>query len=236
MGLDFVEIVMEVEEAFNIKIRDDDVVELRTVGDFQHYICAQFEAKKSQRCASTTAFLRLRRALMAAAGIDRKEIRLESSVPELVPSSIRRSVWNQIEAEMEMRLPELRRPGWLSFAFFFSSILAFVSFLVALITFGDPSSTHLWWVLLLSIMAICMAYRATLPFATCLGDDCATIRGMTKKVLEYNIGKIMRSDGIDGQASDVVYQHLVNMLSEQLGIPKDKIRPDSSIVDDLGCC
>jgi hypothetical protein len=55
MGLDTVELIMEVEEAFDIKIPDEDAEKLRTIGDLHHYIANKLQLV-SGPCLSSAAF------------------------------------------------------------------------------------------------------------------------------------------------------------------------------------
>ena len=43
MGIDIVELVIEVEEAFDVKIPNDDYAELRTAGDLHDYIVTRMD-------------------------------------------------------------------------------------------------------------------------------------------------------------------------------------------------
>lgn len=42
-SLDQVEMIMKAEEALNVEIPDEDVAELKTVGDFVEYLCTKVE-------------------------------------------------------------------------------------------------------------------------------------------------------------------------------------------------
>lgn len=47
MGLDTVELLLTVEEAFNIKITDAEAAEMRTVGALNHFIAKQVAMRAS---------------------------------------------------------------------------------------------------------------------------------------------------------------------------------------------
>ncbi len=46
-SLDRVEIVMKVEEVFDVELDDDELEKLATVGDFARYVATRVEAKQS---------------------------------------------------------------------------------------------------------------------------------------------------------------------------------------------
>ena len=73
MGLDFVELVMEVEETFGFTIPDEDVAGLDTVGKLYDYIWENRFASRSPGCLSSVVFYRLRRALMSVTGVARSD-------------------------------------------------------------------------------------------------------------------------------------------------------------------
>jgi acyl carrier protein len=50
MGLDTVELVMEIEDEFNICIPDEDAERIRTVGDVYHFILAQKDRPVEHGC------------------------------------------------------------------------------------------------------------------------------------------------------------------------------------------
>ncbi len=63
MGLDTVELVMEIEDAFSIKIPDDEASHMVTAGDVFDYIVAKTSVTtNSSVCLSAVAFYSLRRA------------------------------------------------------------------------------------------------------------------------------------------------------------------------------
>ena len=59
MGLDTVELVMSVEEAFEIQIDDQDAEHIQTVGELHDYIVARITMARTGTCltASTSAAL-----------------------------------------------------------------------------------------------------------------------------------------------------------------------------------
>src|SRR5262249_16894428 len=82
MGLDTVELVMEVEEAFGITIPDQEAEKIQTVGDLYHYILATLGGPPltTPGCLSAAAFYRLRRQLMGRFRIERRRIQPASTL------------------------------------------------------------------------------------------------------------------------------------------------------------
>src|SRR5437763_15243690 len=110
MGLDSVELVMELEDAFGVSIPDDDAEKAQTVGQTVLLIVDLLSRSRGpdpSYCASARAFYQLRRELVAHCGIARKVIRPDSRVGELVPSGPRRNAWADIARRCGLPKPRL---------------------------------------------------------------------------------------------------------------------------------
>ena len=119
MGMDVVELVMEVEEAFDITILDRHAEKIRTVGDLYRYILGKLDGKISgtPSCLSASAFYRLRRKLMAEFRVERRRVRPASMLDDLIPTAKRRAEWRRLEDGLGWTLPDLVRPDWVGAAF-----------------------------------------------------------------------------------------------------------------------
>ena len=101
MGLDGVELVMELEDEFGIGIPDGDVEQITTVGQTVEFVVRQLSARRPVGpgvCPSARAFYRLRAALMAGYRVPRYSVRPEVKVSELVTDDARRFDWNELVA------------------------------------------------------------------------------------------------------------------------------------------
>jgi acyl carrier protein len=78
MGLDLVELAMDVETQFRLSISPADGAAISTAGDLHRYVCQNIQ-NGPIRCVSQQAFYALRRVLQRA-GVARSEVRLESQV------------------------------------------------------------------------------------------------------------------------------------------------------------
>lgn len=65
MGLDTVELVMAIEDSFDVQIPDEQAEKIRTVGDAYEFIIAAKQANQTPRdvCLSAATFYRIRRSL-----------------------------------------------------------------------------------------------------------------------------------------------------------------------------
>jgi hypothetical protein len=68
MGLDVVELVMELEDRFGIDLTDEDLEGTQTVADLYRLVVSKLEHKEAWPCLTSVLFLRMRKALMELGG------------------------------------------------------------------------------------------------------------------------------------------------------------------------
>ena len=110
----FLELLVEVENRFDIQISGEDQFRIRTVGDLYDSICERLKPRPVASCLSTATFLRLRHSLMWTFGVPRDRVQLSTPLAELLPQTARRQAWRQLEQHLQLSLDELCRPRWLS--------------------------------------------------------------------------------------------------------------------------
>jgi hypothetical protein len=83
MGLDIVEMIMEVEAQFGIEVSDRDASRLRTVGDWYWYLRERLDAQDAPQYVSASAdpiWERLLRILEKATGLAREHLRADAEL------------------------------------------------------------------------------------------------------------------------------------------------------------
>lgn len=101
MGLDLVEYVMAVEEAFEVDIPDADAVHLETPAKLIDYLCARLSETADGPPLVQTAFYWLRRALADELVVPRGVIRPSSTVGELT-NRPENDVWKAVASRLEV--------------------------------------------------------------------------------------------------------------------------------------
>ena len=97
-GFDSVELVMDVEDLFALRVPDRDAEQLHTAGDLRSYLVGRLGAEPNgndDRCQSAAAFRRTRRTLADVLGIDAAALRSRTRLWPLLPvrADARRAVW-----------------------------------------------------------------------------------------------------------------------------------------------
>jgi hypothetical protein len=110
MGLDGVELVMEIEETFGVVIPHDQAGAMVSVGDIYEFLSHNCSIESREGCVTSAAFYRLRAALCDVAGVERSRVRPAADLDSLVPRRKRRQIWPRLYAAMGLRLPGLKRP------------------------------------------------------------------------------------------------------------------------------
>ena len=231
MGLDSVELVMEVEEAFGFSIPNEDAAVLVTVGQLYDYIMAHRFEGRQQGCLTSVAFYRLRRALMSVLEIARSNVRLSSDLNAIIPTR-RRQVWSDLQEAIGLRLPELVRPIQVTamataVGFALGGIAMFVPGRA-----GTPLDGTLAIALFTTIVAMHLLFQATKPLAVMFRSEFATVGGLTKCILQKNHGAI--SDDCQLANAEEVWNTLRAIVVEQLGVRPDDVTKDARFVEDLG--
>ncbi|QOV87771.1 acyl carrier protein [Humisphaera borealis] len=106
MGMDTIELVMEIEDAFGISIPDEHAEKLCTIGQTAVYVIERLrqmspvpEASTPAAppfCATSRAFYRLRRELRSRYGVPRRLVMPSSRIGDLVRKRSDRERWNDV--------------------------------------------------------------------------------------------------------------------------------------------
>src|SRR6188768_2088303 len=93
MGLDAVDIVIEVEGHFGITIRDDEAENIRTVSDLLSIINRRIAAARHAACPNLPAFLRIRTLTREFIGQPSLRLRPSTEIASVMPANRRKQFW-----------------------------------------------------------------------------------------------------------------------------------------------
>jgi hypothetical protein len=101
MGLDLVEYVIAIEDAFEIDIPDADTIRLDTPAKLIDYLCARLGASPDGPPLVQTAFYWLRKALADELAVSRNLIR-PATTPSVLTNRPENDVWRAVAARLEV--------------------------------------------------------------------------------------------------------------------------------------
>src|SRR5688572_12249624 len=104
MGLDSIELVIEVEDRFKVKLPDAECERIRTVADLAALVIARLP-KSNVVCPTARGFFEFRRLLTTHAATERSAVYPQIRLDSLFPPE-RRNLWKQL-CRVDRRLPDL---------------------------------------------------------------------------------------------------------------------------------
>lgn len=231
MGLDTVELVMEIEEAFDISIPDDHASKMLTVGDVYEFILEKTadSALKSSTCLSAAAFFALRRHV-SALGLSPSEIRPKTQLDCVIPLIGRRTYWQNLSSRMDLRFPRLGRPSWLALLnCMLVAIVVFASFL----GFAQQNVVAGFFAAgVLDVISSVLLIFLTKPLAIYPVSTCSTVRDLVTNLVATNYNTLATRYSTRNPSD--VWNALQLIVAEQLGVDRSAVVPHARFVQDLG--
>lgn len=96
MGLEYVELILGWEDAFDIKISDPEAIVLRTPAMVIELISDKLNASDNGICLTQRVFHRLRSALLQVTDVERNQINIGSKLRNFLPHEKRLGTWKSI--------------------------------------------------------------------------------------------------------------------------------------------
>lgn len=232
MGLDAVEVMLEVEEEFAVSIVDDEMVLFfGTLGNVHDLLLEKCTGRKRTDCPTRSAFYRLRRAMEVAWGVEPQSLRPTTSVLSLLGRWRRQRKWARLERELGLKLPSLENragAGVLWGALTFASGAFVVAFVLApdpLVAVGAAAVALLPGVLL--------GYAVGLCWIPTVWQECRTM-GRLARVLAARNDREFRVSEEPSTEDDPIWSRLCDLLVRELGVRREELRRDTRFVEDLG--
>lgn len=248
MGLDVVELVMEVEDEFGIQITNEDYPKAVTVGDLRDLVVVKLAVKEgwepvgqSSFCPSAALFLWLRKGLTTALDQSHLRVRPSDRLDGYLPSFRRRKDWSRWQTACELYLPALQHRPWLEALPLTGTLVTrFVSIaggvVLSLTGQADAAFTLMVFTPLNSLIVglILLAFREALPRRN-LPPALATFADLVRTIgpLDWQQWQTLKRIG-PAERRDEVWRHVQRIVSKQLSIPIPEIQPESRFIDDLG--
>ncbi|MDY7095190.1 MAG: hypothetical protein SX243_19610 [Acidobacteriota bacterium] len=109
MGLDIVELLLNVEETFDLHLPNEDAQHLDTPRKLIDYLEARLLTQDTGPCLSQRAFYRLRRGIEQVQNIPTRSVTPSTTLESLFPVRERRQAWKALQKALGLPLPSLHR-------------------------------------------------------------------------------------------------------------------------------
>lgn len=110
MGLDLVELSMEIETEFGLIFSDSELVEIGTVGELYGALLQRHELKPPQWCLSQRMFYRIRSLFIGRFWQKRDKVRPSTPTQGLLGRDPLEPAWRRFRTSLGLKLPDLERP------------------------------------------------------------------------------------------------------------------------------
>lgn len=226
MGLDGVELAMDVEDHFGITLKDTEAEGIRTVGDLVALIRSRMVAANAGACPTLSAFLTLRRVVRDMINDEVFRMRSRDSVASLFPPRLRRQLWRRLP-DILGTLPEsLRRPPLLR------KILVTIS--ICLLLSATAPAVIDWQILPLTLflaaVLIFLLYVATSPYCIVPPNDWVTMGDVARRI----VGTTAATTNLQLDDDEAVLRELQPIVAKTLGVDGAEVVTTARFIEDLG--
>jgi acyl carrier protein len=230
MGLDSVELVIEIEDRFNVTLPDAECQRVRTVADLAVLVLSRLPHDNGV-CPTAHAFYEFRRLAVTHAGLKREHVRPKATLTAIFPPSSRRR-WNLIRKK-DRRLPSLVASPRAATALLCAGTIAASACLLATAALWESHGVSAAIPFSFITLITCLAsFRiAAVGLARHFPAKLQTIADLTRLIAPLRIQS--NSPGQNLLAQQRVLQEVRRLTAEQVGLPLEKVQPTSDLVNDL---
>lgn len=235
MGLDSIEIVVEIEEAFGINIPDEEVERIRTVADFHNCVWKTLGDKHSEWCKSQHIFYKLRKYICETSEVPQEKFYPDASMNDCLKMANRRKVYSEFESAMDLTLPKLVLSNpWIIFLNLFGFVTIGVGLMISIILTGFSIYSGL--VFLIPTAGVILTFLLSMalnPLRTTIRTP--KVADFIREIMIINYGKINRPSTNEILSNRKEVEFVINrIIADKSGLELSEITPERSITDDLG--
>ncbi len=225
MGLDSVELIMALEEAFGVELYDEEVFEAVTPKKIGDKIYNKLQSTDKNTCQTQRAFYILRRSFMHLFNLPRESIKPDMPFRHLIPKEKEMEVWQQIRSSIQARSwPKFSRSPILVWSLFGLILFSGVFLAVSLLPSREVSSA-VWAGILLAISLGVVAEFVTRPLRIRIPSEFKVIRNLVPYAVTSDQVKWTRE-----QVSELVRKVVI----DELALNESEYTEDSHFVYDFG--
>lgn len=225
MGLDGIELVMAVEEEFQIAISDSEASDCTTVRNLVELVHSRLRHSSKDPCPSQHSFYLARQKLIDLLHVQRNEIKPDTNLEEIIPRKNRKNHWKKVTASMsegEFFRGRLDRPKWMTY----SSFPAFLLLPCAILKFWYDFPFTLALISSLPVYVV-LEWATRQLFSVEFPDGMSKVKDLIK---------LVKSLDSKTWTEEEVFVKIRTITAEQLGVDESLITLDARFIDDLGLC
>src|ERR1700723_796329 len=230
VGEDTYDLLAAIEDAFGINFQDYGAILGKSVLELAEHIANELPHPKADRCLSSVAFYKVRRAFQDQVGTIRSKVRPGTSLASLLPWTKRRDHWRRVQEQLALDLPALTIPWWLV-ASSLGMVVALSLALSAATKAVIGSGLNVMNVVILSFCLWIFVTRLFLPLGKGIPKGCETFGGLVKIVLARNYAAFASRYG--NAPLDEVAALLCQLIAVEVGLNPVDVTPDPPIPSDL---
>lgn len=233
MGLESLELLMDIEDEFGIKIENEEGQKTTTVGQLYQLICQKYNPLKIDSCKSQKIFYQLRKVLVSELHIPRKKIHPKAQTEDFFPKKIRKELWYRISERSQLNFPKLvfsKRKQLTQDLFNFSGWLLIAMTLLFGVFIALQVSLVIWfifWLIVASLLTIILVMAPGSPIGNNIPPSCHTIGGLAQSLMNRNNILCKPYD------KEQIWTLLVHMIAEIGCLEEEEIKHESRFIEDL---
>ncbi|KYG84716.1 hypothetical protein AWW67_01340 [Roseivirga seohaensis] len=212
---DLEDLIIRIEQSFQIHFEDNELADIRTLGELCDSIKDKIKLEKGSGCTSQQAFYKVRDAISKITGINENTITPSSDLNFIFPTKSRRQTLIQIENYMGIKTSILRPPHFITSIL----LLIFIGSCISLTFNGNMGLLGI----LISILGFYISFRTGKVL------DISTVGEYSKRFMQDNYVMVRRDQKTYNE--DEIDPFLIDFFASHLLIQKDKLNRETILFD-----
>jgi acyl carrier protein len=241
LGLDAINLILTIEDVFDVKITEDEAGLFPTVGGLHDLVWKKYIDTPTELSAKRRAYDLLCRELGSQSNIGQKLLTPDSQTSIIFPKKGRRNRWKRFSKNAGLKLPKLELSR--TTAILMLSICILLGITVSAckiytyrnsINMGIREIISVLFGFVFSVLIAMTSYLILLfvllrtPLAGKIPEGCNTLDGLAQLILANNPKKFRPF------TQDDIWIIIKGVLVENYGFKPEEIKPESRFIEDLG--
>lgn len=230
MGLDGVEIVMAVEEGFDIRIENAEAEQIRTPGDLINLVANKVGCAHTAACLSQRAFNRVRKVLADRCDVERKLITPGTDLRNVLPPEHRNVLLGHLRSDLQIgSTPALERRAVVTYPLIAAALLAGAAMASTLWKFNGAAAVLAGGAT--AALFGFVAEKSTRWLRTEFPGHLRTIGHLSHWIVAHSPS--LAGTAVTAWTRDQIALRVREIVIDQLGC-EEQYREDARFIEDLG--